>query len=395
MASMTPQVFFLKQGDTNPVITATLIDQNQQVANLTGASVKFRMTNSFYGNVVNATATIVNATLGQVSYSWQTDDTNSTGTFSCQWYVVYSGGAQESFPQGFYNTVQIDPSLTSGFLGGQPSTPLFNTIWNSASDPGNSQGNNGDYWYNTVSGIFRGPKAAGVWPSGFQLNPAVSPINTFGVATGNVGMGGFSFNNLGATVITPAPTTVTPLTVGTPASSTADVMVFEQNSTPVFKVNSAGNAAVLNGLQLDITAASATNPIKGNAASTYTVTPTNLTVASGTLTGTYIKIGRMVTAWISFTWNGSSGTSGWSFSLPFTPATTNYNGVVSGSATAVKSGAFYGGNAVLSTAGGVTPVFPPTTAGNAWTAPQTTTPTPFAWATGNTLSITVTYEATT
>lgn len=585
---MTPSVFFLHAGDTAPAITATLQDQFGVVANLTGATVYFKMTNSFQGNVINRVATIVNATAGQVSYSWQTGDTNDTGVFSVQWYVIYSSGAQESYPQGFYNTVQIDPSLTSGFSQTVPTVPLFNTIWTGTVGPTPVQGNNGDYWYATTTGYFYGPKASGTWPTGYLVNPAGFALNAFAAPTGPVNMGGFSFTNLpdisltpvstsqtaltintpsGSTVdildisinsqlfwnmtsagqlnglapltILPTSTSAQPLTAGTPSGSTANVAQFKVNGTTVWQigstgilagsaaltvlptlstanaltvgipsgstgnvaqfqlngvnawsinsagvlagtkaltinptgttavpliantpsgssanvaqfelngttvwyispfgqlngqsaygnitplvVNSAGSPsvdiatfglngttavavddtgalAIRNGGQINLLSANSSNPFVGNAATSYTVTPTNLTVGSGTLTGTYIKIGRMVSVWISFTWgSGSGGASTWSFSLPVTPATSGYNGEVAGSAVANQSGALYIGGCFISTASAfVEPLFP-SAPGTASVGVNSAASHPFAsgWTTGNTLSMHIMYESLT
>jgi hypothetical protein len=256
MASMIPSTFFIKSGDTYPLITATLVDQYGVTANLTGASVWFRMTNSFYGNVINSPATVVNATAGQVSYAWGSQDTAKTGTYSCQWYVVYSTGAQESFPQGFYNTVQIDPTLTTGFLGGAQAAPLFNTIWNSTSAPISVQGNIGDFWYDTATFYFYGPKTVSGWPTGTLINPAGAALNTFGLPTANVGMNGFSFSNLGATVIAPTPTTAIALTLNAPLNTTVDVLDVKINSVKYWSINDTGN--LLGGGQLYVSPISTT-----------------------------------------------------------------------------------------------------------------------------------------
>lgn len=237
-----PQSFFLKQGNTLPIITATLVDASGNVANLTGASVHFHMTNPFHGNVINAAATIVNATLGQVSYAWQTGDTNNTGTYSCEWYVVFASGAQETYPQGYYNTVQIDPSLTSGFIPVIQSTPLFNTIWNSTSAPTSIQGNNGDYWFNTTTNFFYGPKSAGAWPSGFSINPGSGvSLSNFTAPTANISMGGFTFTSLPSIVLAPTSTSTTPLVANSPSGTSVDVADFQINGTTWWKVTSAGN----------------------------------------------------------------------------------------------------------------------------------------------------------
>lgn len=193
---MAPSTFYISQGATAPAITATLVDQYGNVANLTGASVRFVMTNAFYGNAVNTAATIVNATAGQVSYSWGSSDTTNPGLFSCQWQVTFSSGAQETYPQGYYNQVSISPNLTSGFPDIIEPSPLFNTIWSSTSAPTSIQGNNGDFWYNTTTGYFYGPKAMGTWPAGNLISPATIPLNQFAAPTGDLSMAGYSITNI-------------------------------------------------------------------------------------------------------------------------------------------------------------------------------------------------------
>jgi hypothetical protein len=193
---MAPSTFYISQGATAPAITATLIDQYGNVANLTGASVRFVMTNAFYGNTVNAAATIVNAGAGQVSYSWGTTDTTNPGLFSCQWQVIFSSGAQETYPQGYYNQVSISPALNNGFPDIIEPSVIFNTIWNSISAPTSIQGNNGDFWYDIVTGYFYGPKAMGTWPAGNLISPATIPLNQFAAPTGNLNMANFSIINL-------------------------------------------------------------------------------------------------------------------------------------------------------------------------------------------------------
>lgn len=242
---MAPTIFYITQGSTAPAITATLVDQYGNIANLTGATVKFVMTNAFYGNAVNAAAAIVNATQGLVSYSWQSADTANTGLFSCQWQVTFSGGSQETYPQGYYDQVSISPALNNGFPEIVQPTPLFNTIWSSASAPTSTQGNNGDYWYNTATGYFYGPKATGVWPAGAQINSSTIPLNEIAAPIGNVSMAGYSITSL------PSVT----------------------NSTGVFDFNSSGTMAVPNGTDTLVTLA-------------LTQTLSNKTLASPVVTGT-------------------------------------------------------------------------------------------------------------
>jgi hypothetical protein len=486
MATMTPSVFYIKQSDTLPIITATLIDQFGTVANLTGATVYFRMTNTFFGNVINRTATVVSAVNGQVSYSWQSGDTNNTGVFNVQWFVVYGSGAQESYPQGFYSTVQIDPSLNSGFSQIQPSPPVFNTIWNSTSAPTSAQGNNGDFWINTATQYFYGPKANGTWPAGTLINPAGAPLNSFGAPTGNVNMGGYSFNNLayinasptsssrvpltgnipsgstadiidlqinGATfwkvtsagvltgtglsaataavapsglsttalsvtgptgtsvdvadfmigstvvwkitsygsltgfrphVISPTASGDVPLTANTPAGSTVDVADFQQNGVTVASVNSSGNVAILNNKQLDLTNANA-SPFVGAASVSFApviwgASGTNPAIGNGTLTGSYIKYGRLIFINITLISGTTTtyGTGTWQFTLPFSPA--NSARIAAGTVIgATSTGSLYAGTVLLNNVSSVaTTLYPPTTAGAANFAGSQSTP--FSWA---------------
>jgi hypothetical protein len=258
-----PPTWFMKAGDTLPAITGTLVDQTGNTVNLTGAAVTFIMTNAFFGNAVNAPATITNATAGQVSYSWGSTDTINTGLFDYQWYVVFSSGAQESFPQGYYGKVQIDPQLSSGFEGLLQGNPLFNTLHSSASAPTSIQGNNGDYWYDTTNFFFYGPKLAGAWPSGYSINPSGLSLSTFAVPTSNLNMGGFGFTNLGTTVsgtfttlnattltaatlslntlnLSPSSTSSVPLICNIPSGGTADVADFELNGSKAWWINSSG-----------------------------------------------------------------------------------------------------------------------------------------------------------
>lgn len=296
---MTPQVFYIKQGNTLPAITATLVDQNNNVVNLTGATVYFHMTNGLYGNVINSQATIVNPTAGQVSYTWKTGDTNDCGTFSCEWYVVTSSGGQESFPQGFYNTVVIDPTLNNGFVPLVSSTPLFNTIWSSNAAPTNTQGNNGDFWFNTTNLFLYGPKANGVWPAGYLTSPAGAPLNSFGAPTGNVNMGGFGFTNLATGSFTsldhltlaPASTSQVGLVVDNPSGTSVDVADFQLNGVTYWGINSSGNLHGLGQLSLSPSSTSLT-PLVVNSPSGTTVDVADFQV-NGTTAWNIASTGKM------------------------------------------------------------------------------------------------------
>lgn len=84
-------------GDTLQPISATLTRNNTAV-NLTGLTAKFRMV-AKDGTVVidNATATIVSAANGQVSYTFTSGQVATAGEY-WGWFLIFSGDAYEHFP---------------------------------------------------------------------------------------------------------------------------------------------------------------------------------------------------------------------------------------------------------------------------------------------------------
>ena len=100
--------FYLKKGDTNNVLEATLRDVNGVVVNLTGATVVFSMMNAASTVKVSlAACTIVTAAAGLVSYAWVAADVNTAGTYRGEFQVTYSGGGIQTFPNDSYIEVEI------------------------------------------------------------------------------------------------------------------------------------------------------------------------------------------------------------------------------------------------------------------------------------------------
>lgn len=85
--------FRIKRNDTSPAIKRKLLDSDGNVINLTGASVRFYMSDK-----VAADATILNAIEGIVSYDWQDGDTDTSGVHNAEFEVVYADGTKETFP---------------------------------------------------------------------------------------------------------------------------------------------------------------------------------------------------------------------------------------------------------------------------------------------------------
>lgn len=104
--------FYIKKGDTAPVIVATLKDSAGAPINLTGASVRFRM-RLLLGTVlkVDAAVTIVDALAGTVSYQWALADTDTAGTYLVEWQITYAGGAVQTVPNASFNQVRVTPRL--------------------------------------------------------------------------------------------------------------------------------------------------------------------------------------------------------------------------------------------------------------------------------------------
>lgn len=166
---MPTTVFYIKQNNTLPAYTDTLTDTQNNVVDLTGATVMFHMTNMFAGNVVNAAAIITNAAAGQVSYSWQSGDTATPGVYSAEWTVTFSGGAQETFPLNGYRQIEVLPDLSVGFPLVSGFTPTFNTLITLNRAPLPTDGRNGDYAVWPTEALWYGPKANGVWPSAISV----------------------------------------------------------------------------------------------------------------------------------------------------------------------------------------------------------------------------------
>jgi len=102
--------FYIKQNDTSPSMLATLQDASGVAVDISGSTVSFYMGN-INGNVVDSTATVVDAVNGQVRYDWVASDTANSGMYQAEFEVVYAGGTKETFPNNDYISVVIKPDL--------------------------------------------------------------------------------------------------------------------------------------------------------------------------------------------------------------------------------------------------------------------------------------------
>jgi len=105
--------FTIRQNDTAPIFTYSLVKPDGTVPNLTGATIQFEMREQIVGNrFVSGSAAIVGSpTLGQVSYTWQPTDTNQAGNYNALFLVTFADGTEESFPNDHFLIVQVTKSL--------------------------------------------------------------------------------------------------------------------------------------------------------------------------------------------------------------------------------------------------------------------------------------------
>lgn len=90
--------FYIKQGDRSPSIVELLKNGDGSPIDLTGASVRFRMSRGNGTVIVDAVANIDDEATGQVSYDWADGDTDLVGTFFREWQVTLPSGLPVTVP---------------------------------------------------------------------------------------------------------------------------------------------------------------------------------------------------------------------------------------------------------------------------------------------------------
>ena len=99
--------FYIKQHDTAPAIQAVLSDESGRIDLTAATDVRFTMWTSAAIKVNRALATITTAKSGLVSYAWQSRDTDTAGTYSCEWEITWSNGTKQTVPSDMNDTVLI------------------------------------------------------------------------------------------------------------------------------------------------------------------------------------------------------------------------------------------------------------------------------------------------
>src|ERR1043165_10000141 len=101
---MNPTIF-VKKDENSRLLIDTLLYSDGTPIDLTDATVKL------IWNTTKKTATIVAATLGQVSYHLTEDDVNETGTVYLEWEVTFADSSQLTIPTEGQITLRILPTL--------------------------------------------------------------------------------------------------------------------------------------------------------------------------------------------------------------------------------------------------------------------------------------------
>jgi hypothetical protein len=99
--------FYLKVGDTSPILTQTLRNSAGEAINLASATVLIRVISVYGATVLTASATIDDATAGEISYEFAGD--LAVGTYRYEFEVTYSDSAVETFPNVGYNDLIVGP----------------------------------------------------------------------------------------------------------------------------------------------------------------------------------------------------------------------------------------------------------------------------------------------
>ncbi len=100
--------FYIKQNDTRPIITATLIDGDGSTVNLDGASVSFKMRK--LGETVakvDSSASVADASNGKVTYTWVALNTDTVGEYEGEFQVTFAGGGIQTYPNNSYIQIEI------------------------------------------------------------------------------------------------------------------------------------------------------------------------------------------------------------------------------------------------------------------------------------------------
>lgn len=108
--------YTIKQGDTAPALEATLLNENNDPAELDLANeVTFQLrgenisiTDDTTGNV-----SILSEDNGDVQYVWEDGQTDVAGFYQAEFIVEYTNGRVQSFPNDDFINVRIEEDINN------------------------------------------------------------------------------------------------------------------------------------------------------------------------------------------------------------------------------------------------------------------------------------------
>lgn len=105
-------VLKLKEGNAEPVLTATLKRDGSayDLTNVSNRSVTFVMGATDESPQVKAPATVTDAANGKVQYEWASGDTDTPGTYKCE-FDVTGDNTDTTFPSDGYFIVTIQKEV--------------------------------------------------------------------------------------------------------------------------------------------------------------------------------------------------------------------------------------------------------------------------------------------
>lgn len=101
-------LYEMKRNDTRPRPDALLRFSDGSIPDLTGASVKF-IARDVTSSVVkiDATATITDVPTAAVEYAMTADDSDTAGTYYCEWEVTFADTSVQTFPTRSFDRLRI------------------------------------------------------------------------------------------------------------------------------------------------------------------------------------------------------------------------------------------------------------------------------------------------
>lgn len=102
----TEPTFYIREGDTQPIFEAQLLDQDGSPISLSNVTVKLRMTPDVEGEM-----SIEDDKEGIVAYYWQEGDTDTPGTHTANIVVEGDSGQRQTFPSAGNILVKVLPKV--------------------------------------------------------------------------------------------------------------------------------------------------------------------------------------------------------------------------------------------------------------------------------------------